>query len=152
LRQTQGEAHANFKLSNNGEKLFLTAPDSVLLDTLRFTKLKDDAAFARCPDGKGAFKIVNPTPKNFNTCYKVGSKNIDNQLFIKIYPNPAQDFFNIETDETEGKNKIQIFNLLGQIVFEKNAETQLQISTATWQSGMYLIKYGNLMKKIRIEK
>jgi hypothetical protein len=61
--------HANFKLSRTGEALMLIDADergNALLDTVTFGKQRDDVAFGRLPDGKGAFRTLPATPGGTN--------------------------------------------------------------------------------------
>lgn len=62
----QGSLHANFKLSAGGEYVGLFAPLALsgeVIDQVTFPALDDDAAYARIPDGRGPFMVVEqPTP------------------------------------------------------------------------------------------
>lgn len=59
---------------------------------------------------------------------------------ISIYPNPAKNQFNLDFDSTLFQfNKIQIFNTLGEKVFETNAISG-NIIFGTIPSGMYFVK------------
>lgn len=82
----------------------------------------------------------------------------DNKLNdeVKIYPNPASDFINIELKRNSSFS-IDIFDELGQIVWrEENKNDVVKIPTSNFASGIYLIKiqteneFG--MKKIIINK
>ena len=57
---SQGDMHANFKLSNLGEQLILTNTDSVLIDSVTYPPQADDIAFARSPNGTGNFIMQVP--------------------------------------------------------------------------------------------
>lgn len=143
---SQGDFHSNFKLSSNGEKLILTAPDSTLLDSLTFPKLKDDASYSRCPDGTGTFKIVQATPKTMNTCQPLASNDADNQYIIKIFPNPATNELNVICNENEAKN-VYIYNQLGQLIYTSIINESIKIDVSNWQKGFYLLKIENKMVK-----
>jgi hypothetical protein len=61
--------HANFKLGKDGETVMLIDADArgnAMLDSVTFGKQRDDIAFGRLPDGKGAFRVLNPTPGGMN--------------------------------------------------------------------------------------
>lgn len=64
-------------------------------------------------------------------------KNINNDLQVKIYPNPANDFINIEGLKSEAK--IEIFNTIGEKIF---VETRLNNEKLNFNlaSGIYLVK------------
>ncbi len=61
--------HANFKLGKDGETVMLidsNARGNAMLDSVTFGKQKDDVAFGRMPDGKGAFRTLQATPGGTN--------------------------------------------------------------------------------------
>ena len=59
---------------------------------------------------------------------------------ISIYPNPAKNQFNLNIDKSIlGINKVQIFNTLGEKVFETNAVSE-NITFGTIPSGVYFVK------------
>lgn len=80
--------------------------------------------------------------------YVVG--NVESLIHkINIYPNPAKSIVNIETYNKEKIININIYNLFGQLVFNKNridiAINQVDISSL--QHGLYIIeiKLNNLL-------
>lgn len=61
--------HASFKLGKDGETVMLIDSDArgnAMLDSVTFGKQKDDVAFGRLPDGKGAFRALQATPGGEN--------------------------------------------------------------------------------------
>jgi hypothetical protein len=61
--------HANFKLSKNGENIWLIDTDArnnEVLDKVEFTSQRQDVAFGRFPDGKGEWRPLPPTPGKAN--------------------------------------------------------------------------------------
>jgi hypothetical protein len=73
---------------------------------------------------------------------------------ISIYPNPAKNQFNLDFDSTIDIDKIQIFNTLGEKVFETNTISK-NITFGTIPSGMYFVKiisntFG-VTKKLMVE-
>lgn len=63
----QGELHADFQLSVQGETVDLLDPDGVLQDQLRFGILLPDLAWARIPDGGTTWEWLHePTPGESN--------------------------------------------------------------------------------------
>jgi hypothetical protein len=55
--------HTNFKLSSDGETVFLETPTKKLIDKAEFPALVDGQSYARYPDGAGAFAITGTTTK-----------------------------------------------------------------------------------------
>lgn len=76
---------------------------------------------------------------NVSTC--LGIINNTDELYIKIYPNPAHTFLNVETEQAIG---LKIYNETGQLVYETDSligEKKLDISAL--KSGIYVIKYSS---------
>ncbi|MBK9992511.1 MAG: CotH kinase family protein [Saprospiraceae bacterium] len=143
----QSGMHANFKLSASGENLYLVDKDIKIVDSMSYSTLGTDIAFARVPNGKGPFKIQTHT---FNKSNDLVSANDDKHIYIlKIYPNPAKNYFIVESAQDE---PIEIFNSYGYKVFEQNVNAKLRIDTHDWPNGIYLIKSTNQTNKISILK
>ncbi len=68
---SDGELHANFKLSSKGESVWLYDTDAngnVLLDTISYDQMDTDTSIGRAPDGGNAIQVfVQPTPLASNT-------------------------------------------------------------------------------------
>lgn len=69
---------------------------------------------------------------------------------FKLYPNPAKDIFTIESKG--GGKSIDIYDLKGTKILEKPVLNSQTVSTANWSAGTYIIKHGDLSKKIVITK
>ncbi len=64
----QGEHHADFRLSKDGESVHLSTRDATV-DSVTFEALPTDAAFMRSPDGADEWVVCgNATPREPNTC------------------------------------------------------------------------------------
>ncbi len=73
---------------------------------------------------------------------------------FNIFPNPADDFFNIEFDITN-KGKIEIFNILGEQVFSERIYPHQEL--IKWQpknldKGIYIVKLTENNKQIGNKK
>ena len=63
----------------------------------------------------------------------------DNSNGYSVFPNPALDYINISS-QTNGLKSIQIFNALGQSMYNsENDFNQLSINTSGWSPGFYSI-------------
>lgn len=74
------------------------------------------------------------------------------QTSVSMYPNPANDFVNIQI---EGVAKVEIYSLLGQKVLDQNINDTEMISISNLNSGVYLVKIsqnGNTVTKRLIVK
>ena len=73
----------------------------------------------------------------------LGLNQFENNLDIKMYPNPTQDSFQIQSKSLF--DKLEIYNELGQLVLSKNdLVVNESISVDNLQAGIYLVKlYSN---------
>jgi hypothetical protein len=76
----------------------------------------------------------------------------DNSNFLKIYPNPSNGVFQIETSETI--DKIEIFNIQGQFILRLDNFRQRTLNLSNHPIGSYLlkIKVGDSIIERKIEK
>ena len=75
---------------------------------------------------------------------------IDENAFI-FYPNPAKDFVILEFETLHESERVQIFDIRGRRV--KTAEAgagkkQMQIDISDLSKGTYIIRFGNVAKKL----
>jgi len=84
-----------------------------------------------------------------NTTLSVNNKEIKN---LRIYPNPAKDFINIQTDEPI--TQITIFDVTGKKVLKLNnpKKTVEQINISHLNAGIYLIKIQDVSKNTSTRK
>lgn len=75
--------------------------------------------------------------------------NDNNNFELNIYPNPAKDFFLLNSN-TNFKGNLRIYNLIGQLVLEvnnislnKNEEMKIDFSSYKLKEGFYYIKLIN---------
>ncbi|WP_019039301.1 T9SS type A sorting domain-containing protein [Psychroflexus tropicus] len=78
---------------------------------------------------------------------------------LSVFPNPATNFISLEIPNlsNDASHTLQLFNLTGQLVFEKSitSESELQnIEVSNLKTGLYLLKLSNndqsLTKKLMI--
>lgn len=140
--------HANFKLSALGEEVLLSMRDSSIADRVVFGAQKDDISYARRPNGTGNFVAQTAT---FGTNNNTGTTAIDEILpnnALKLYPNPANtEGVTVEIDYDKSV-RLQVFNTLGQLVFDTKMLQKGFIETQNWQQGLYIVKVGNVSKKL----
>jgi hypothetical protein len=84
------------------------------------------------------------------------SANLGSENEIQIYPNPAKNQFELEISPIIQDNlkSIQIFNLLGELIFSSNTFSKT-IETSKFSFGMYVVKFNcvdfEISKKLIIE-
>ncbi len=78
----------------------------------------------------------------------------DKNQQIKIYPNPALDYFNIELEATIEKAQVTITDITGNVIYTTSATKthQIKISTKDFAEGIYLvhIQSANFMETRKI--
>ncbi|MBL7831157.1 MAG: lamin tail domain-containing protein, partial [Saprospiraceae bacterium] len=147
-KQSQGDLHANFKLSADGEWLGFSDANGTILDSVSFPKQTDDLSFSRIPNGTGTFVIKNHTfGKNNETTATSNILSRGNALTLQ--PNPADKFLIIKNNTNQAQF-IRIKNINGQTVSETWLISSLQIDTHEFPSGLYIVQTGNEISKIVI--
>lgn len=68
-------------------------------------------------------------------------------MSFMLYPNPSNEYINIETNTT--KNKITIYNNLGELLFTSNNSNThiIQIPTSNLVNGIYYIAVNGIASK-----
>ena len=150
---TQTGYHADFKISASGETLYLADSNQTIIDSVAFTSQNTDEAYGRYPNGTGPFQVLPATFSAENsTVLLTVIESVFNNKTIKIYPNPAQSYFNIELANSNTKsNKVFIYNALGQEVYSSSFQEKTTIPIDNLSDGVYLVKVGNTTQRLVIE-
>ena len=149
---SQDGLHANFKLSKNGEAVYLVTPTGDIADQIVFGPQETDKGYAREPNGTGDFIIKNATfSENNDTATSINELDSTTR-FLKIHPNPARHSVMVEI-ETEGykPKNIQVFNALGMQVFKSEMLDKTQLNVVDWSRGIYFIKVENEVERLILE-
>jgi hypothetical protein len=83
---------------------------------------------------------------------------IDNSILelnanINLYPNPTRSELNIQITNTLVGNEMYIFDAVGKLVYKQRLlSTQTTISVSNLADGNYVVRVGELVKRIAIEK
>ncbi|MBI9071220.1 MAG: CotH kinase family protein [Melioribacteraceae bacterium] len=152
---SQGELHANFKLSAGGEFIALVKNDgATILDSLTFGEQTEDVSMARLPDGSENWIRTKPSPGELNLVISVDEQNnLPEQYSLNVYPNPFNPATTIEytipaeTDRNLSlqKTTLTVYNLLGQKIETLVNETKPPGKyKVTWNasnlaSGVYIL-------------
>ncbi|MEZ4919607.1 MAG: T9SS type A sorting domain-containing protein [Saprospiraceae bacterium] len=65
---------------------------------------------------------------------------IDQQSYLKVYPNPADSQIEITLSSTNNSgHKIHITSIDGRIMHSEDANSNLTINSSSWSEGMYII-------------
>lgn len=117
--EEQGTNHAGFKLSADGEELYLTMPDGLIADQLVFEAQQTDRSLSRYPNGTGDFQSIDPTFNGENGALIsfVDAENALSLNKLEVYPNPFTSFCTIEFSLEEfSMVSLKVYNALGQEV------------------------------------
>lgn len=73
----------------------------------------------------------------------IGNIDLDNS--VKIYPNPANNFVQVELNAQAGKVNVQLMNILGESIQSKelsnlNGQSKVNFDLANLSQGVYMIK------------
>jgi CotH kinase protein/Lamin Tail Domain/Secretion system C-terminal sorting domain len=143
--------HANFKLSASGETLILSDKDTAQINIVPFGVQQNDKSWARKPNGTGNFGIQAPSFNKNNDLISTPTQDFLTDNDIRIYPNPTTQGIQIEVN-SDKKVLVQIFNLLGQRLYEATILERAFVKTEDWQQGMYVVKIGSQIKKLMVER
>ena len=146
---TVSYVHCNFKLSAGGEQLMLSSVTGAMLDSISFGPQTTDKSMARCPDGVGSFSTAAfPSFKLSNCAIGVNELNA-NESVVKIFPNPAHNYFVTRSNSSKTGNLV-VYNTLGEETYKTSFISETIVSTSSWASGVYFVHCGSKVKKIVI--
>ena len=91
--------------------------------------------------------VENTAARNYQLNVLTGINDIKNTN-IKIYPNPTNNFINIEGLTKNENNTIQIFDVQGKLVITKIITEKGTIDLSELNKGVYVIKIGELAQRI----
>lgn len=129
--------HANFKLDGLGEDLFLSYADGLIIDSLSYGIQQELISYGRFPNGTGEFIEMLPT-------YNAENDNLDSPLLsseLFIYPIPADDVFNIQTN-LSAPYYLEIIALDGKKIKQNfiTNEGLISVNTSLISPGTYIIR------------
>lgn len=131
----QGVDHLNFRLSENGETIWLVryeqgAPRFV--DGLAFPELNGNESFGRFTESSNQNVVfTNPTPLAPNGVVSV-SETLASTLYI--YPNPTSNLVRL----SRSVNKVQLYSLEGRLILEEKNQDKIDIQE--FPSGIYILQ------------
>lgn len=134
---SQGDYHANFKLSGSGEALYLSNSEGLLVDEVEFGIQSDDIAYARIPNGTGDFIYQNPTFNTNNEHVGIEDEELGE---LQVFPNPASEILYLKVPAELQGTVATIHSLSGQLVqtaamsFENES-----IDISKLPNGMYIL-------------
>lgn len=124
----------------NGEKL--TENTHTLTINSNFGEYRVSILLGGCTTSSGAYKVT------VDELIPLAISNNTLKPVVEIYPNPANDFVNIDfNDFVKSEINIQIFDITGKSVYLNNrnlsVEKSVQIKIADYAKGIYIIKINS---------
>ncbi len=133
---TQGKFHANFKLSQAGEAIFLLDKNNTLIDSVTFGPQTTNKSAARRPNGTGNFVIGEHTFGANNDGTSGNAEAMTSSFHIS--PNPVSDALTISG--FEGILPITIFDSRGRAVIQRSVTESELISVSHLPAGLYFVE------------
>ncbi len=154
--EMQQGLHANFRISANGEELFLTAPDGSLVDGVAFGPLPTDFSYARCPNGTGNFTVLAPSfwADNNSACLTNTEEAERESEDWLIYPNPVENQLYWQGPaDLSYPVQARLYDARGVLLNIHTLEApQGQIGLETLPKGLYFLFIERTNKPLRIVK
>ena len=138
----QGELHANFKLSKDGETVTLSRlnflAELTVMDAVTFPYMEQNMSYSRIPDGSDTWRIVPPTCNLTNGDW---SSTEDIRVLARIYPTLVDNYLTIENVQNK---LIRIINLTGKVMMQQTCnEETMTLELSHLQPGVYILTVGN---------
>lgn len=148
--EEQEGLHANFKLSKDGEAVYLVTPEGEIADQIVYGAQETDLAYARQPNGTGDF-IIKTATFNANNDNAVATEDLSLEAStLSVFPNPATRTVTVDfyTGGVEENHELRIYNTLGIQILQTviNGATRLDVTDLT--PGVYLLTVEN--KTVRL--
>jgi hypothetical protein len=145
------QLHANFKINQDGDRIFLSNGLGTMIDSVSFGPQAKDESYGRCPDGTGVFATHRYPTFGMPNCAVGIGENASSEKDVVIYPNPAQDYFILSTHD-DSELTIEIINAWGQRIYQGKMIGQTKVVTIGWKAGLYFAKCGEIIKKIIVNR
>lgn len=81
------------------------------------------------------------------------SEKIKSQATYQVYPNPAQDFIVVKTDQNFKNGKISVYDLNGKMILSETIDAyEKQLDMSSFISGFYIVKVESIYGENFFEK
>jgi len=140
--------HTNFRLSADGEELFLSTANNFIIDALFYNSLPSDMGYARVPNGTGSFVVQNHTHNANNGNLISITENSEPHNGV-IFPNPAKDILHIQLPFA---HRIEAYDLTGKKYLNlSDIHSGASIDISSWPNGMYVVIIDHQAHKIIVQ-
>jgi extracellular elastinolytic metalloproteinase len=80
------------------------------------------------------------------------STSVDEDILenrINIYPNPVTDKFSVTLANLEGESTVNVYNSLGQIVYDTKSSENIHVDVSAFASGLYVVEVINKGRSVK---
>lgn len=117
-----------------------------------------------CNNGYNPFYVVDGhiisysnDPMVYDNSLNTPNNDVFENLTLAIYPNPAQDYFNVNVGDLEGKIKLTISTIDGRqyrvYYYDNNFEVNNRsIDTSSFATGTYFIRIENNLGEVGVKR
>jgi hypothetical protein len=102
------------------------------------------ATFIAPQNGSFAVVVTENGCSDTSECVQVstvGLPQLGKTIDVKLYPNPGQDYLQLQWPSDLQQVAIKVYSTLGKLLYAStNHETQIKINTYDWPAGMYYIQ------------
>ena len=149
----QGKDHANFKVSANGESIYLSTieeSDTITIDQMEIPSQISDVSFGRETDGAPKFKqFVKTTPNSANGSVLSINHGKD-ELTVNISPNPIRNELYIRwSSGVCGDLSFSVVGVNGMVLQSGNVKLvngEGQLNLSKLSNGLYFLNLHNSEK------
>ena len=134
--------HCNFKLSKEGDQIYLTNSDGSDIDHIEFGVQTTNVSQARTPNGTGDFISKSSTFKaNNDTGEPTATDDLFQHVQVNIYPNPAYEYVEISLENPKrDAYQFNITSISGQLLKSiTSKKSNIKIDIGNLQSGFYFV-------------
>lgn len=140
--EDQSGLHCGFKLSKDGDEIYLSNDDGSIIDSVSFGEQRTNVAYARIPNGTGRFLQKNATFGRNNEDGTTSTRNRNNLQGLKFFPNPVTYYLNVTVNnDTSSQHTLDIFSVTGQHLLRETISSggQAKLDVSHLRPGFYLM-------------
>ena len=145
----QSGLHAGFKLSADGEAVFLSDPNGNLIDYTYFGPQVAPQTYGRFPNGTGSFVAMEASYAAENdVVIGITQSEMEGAEKIMAFPNPTQNQFTLSW-ETNDPKQVSVWSLNGMQMHQSVENgNNVQIATDTWPAGIYFARVNEVTLRV----
>jgi len=124
-------------------------PPTVFTNT--FNGINKETCFVTVPTGATLTYMTTSVWQNFIFYYEANNTKIEDNAIhpLILFLNPSNSFINIDFGDNVNSQTLEIFNSIGQKVYDSNlSDNQVQIDISRYSNGLYFVKVVNKNGKI----